>query len=196
MILWRHGETQWNRDARVQGQTDVPLSETGREQAATIAAKLAAVRPGAIISSDLSRAADTAAALGALTGLPVRTDPRLRERYFGEFQGLSAAEIAARWPKESARWHAGEAHVGRGVEDLDDVAKRMAEAFRDAADRHAGGTVVIATHGGAARVGCGALLGWPPALVHTIAILFNCHWTELRFDPVRGWQLRGHNLGG
>jgi broad specificity phosphatase PhoE len=57
------------------------------------------------------------------------------------------------------------------------------------------GTTVVATHGGAARHGIAALLGWPDTVARTLAGLDNCHWTELRFDAVRGWQLRAHNVG-
>jgi probable phosphoglycerate mutase len=78
LIIWRHGNTDWNAANRVQGQTDVPLNDLGREQALAAAPLLAALRPDAIVASDLSRAADTAAALAAPTGLPVRSDQRLR----------------------------------------------------------------------------------------------------------------------
>lgn len=196
LVLWRHGETEWNRSRRVQGQLDVGLAEVGREQARSSAARLATLSPTAIVSSDLRRAADTAAALAGLTGLPVETDPRLRERYFGQWQGLGVAEIAQRWPEESERWHAGDPSPGCGVEHLEDLGKRVAGALRDVADRHVGGTVVVSTHGGAARAGCAALLGWPADVARTLAVLSNCHWTELRFDAVRGWHLRGYNLGG
>ena len=94
LIVWRHGNTDWNAGNRVQGQTDIPLNELGREQAAAAAAMLAALKPDAIVASDLQRAARTAAALAALTGLPVRTDARLRERYFGQWQGLTMTEVA------------------------------------------------------------------------------------------------------
>lgn len=195
LIVWRHGNTDWNATGRVQGQTDVPLNDLGREQARAAAPLLAALRPDAIVASDLRRAADTAAALAALTGLPVRTDQRLRERYFGLWQGLLLTEAAERHPDEYARWRAGDPDPGAGIETLDDLGKRMGAAFQEAADAVPGGTVVIATHGGGARQGVGQLLGWDHGVLRTIGSLQNCHWTELRHDDARGWHLRAHNVG-
>lgn len=195
LLLWRHGQTEWNADSRVQGQTDVGLSPAGIEQARSMAGRLAGFPPDLIVSSDLSRAADTAAALAALTGLDVVLDPRLRERHFGQWQGLRLTEIAERWPAEYALWRAGQAVPGLGVETTDDLAKRVSAALQDVAERVTGGTAVVAMHGAAARHGCAALLGWPDEVTRTLGALANCHWTELRFDAVRGWQLWAHNAG-
>ncbi|MFI6824671.1 histidine phosphatase family protein [Micromonospora sp. NPDC050187] len=195
LIVWRHGNTDWNNARRVQGQTDVPLNERGREQALAAAPLLAALRPDAIVSSDLSRAADTATALAALTGLPVHTDPRLRERHFGQWQGLLIDEVTRRFPAEYARWRSGDPDPGAGLESLDDLGKRVGTGFQAAVDAVLGGTVVVATHGGGARQGCGHLLGWGQDVLATVISLANCHWTELRHDEVRGWQLRAHNVG-
>ncbi|MFY1687297.1 histidine phosphatase family protein [Plantactinospora sp. WMMB782] len=195
LIVWRHGNTDWNAANRVQGQTDVPLNDLGREQAAAAAPLLAALRPDAIVASDLRRAADTAAALAALTGLPVRTDARLRERFYGLWQGLLMTEVAQRFPAEYARWRTGDPDPGSEVESLDDLGKRVGTALQDAADAVPGGTIVVATHGGGARQGCGYLIGWDSTVLRSVGPLNNCHWTELRHDGVRGWQLRGHNVG-
>ncbi|MET8835185.1 histidine phosphatase family protein [Micromonospora sp. NPDC004540] len=201
LIIWRHGNTDWNAAGRVQGQTDVPLNDLGREQARVAAPVLAALRPDAIVASDLRRAADTAAALAALTGLPVRSDARLRERHFGQWQGLALTEVAERFPDEYARWRAGDPDPGAGIESLDDLGKRLGAAFQEAADLAVGGTVVVATHGGGARQGVGHLLGWDHAVLRSVGSLANCHWTELRHDDgvqrrtSPGWHLRAHNVG-
>ncbi|HYN93845.1 MAG TPA: histidine phosphatase family protein [Pilimelia sp.] len=195
MIVWRHGNTDWNRIERVQGQTDTPLNATGRGQAAAAATLLATLRPDAIVSSDLSRAADTAAALAELTGLPVRHDERLRERFFGQWQGLTMTEVAERFPAELARHRAGEPAPGGEIETLDDLAKRVGAALQDAAESTPGGTVVVASHGGAARQGCGALLGWPPQVLRSVGALHNCHWAELRRRPGADWRLWAYNVG-
>ncbi|MCX5067072.1 histidine phosphatase family protein [Micromonospora lupini] len=205
LIVWRHGNTDWNAANRVQGHSDVPLNELGRDQARAAAPLLASLRPDAIVSSDLSRATETAAALAALTGLPVRTDARLRERHFGQWQGLHLTEVAERFGDEYARWRAGDPDPGADLEPLHDLGERVAAALREAADAAPDGTVVIATHGGSSRQGVGHLLGWPPDVLRTIGSLANCHWTELRHAPgapavgrpqdARGWQLRGHNVG-
>ncbi|WIM97675.1 histidine phosphatase family protein [Actinoplanes oblitus] len=192
LLVWRHGNTDWNAGSRVQGQTDVPLNDLGRRQAAEAAALLAAMRPDAIVSSDLRRAADTAAALAARTGHLVTHDERLRERYFGAWQGLTMAEVAEQRPAEYARWTAGE-DVGGDVEALDVMGKRVGEALRDAATL--GDTVVVATHGAAARQGIAYLLGWPREQIRTLRALQNCHWVELSHDESRGWQLGAYNVG-
>ncbi|MEH0844384.1 histidine phosphatase family protein [Micromonospora sp. CPCC 205711] len=201
LIVWRHGNTDWNAASRVQGQTDVPLNDLGREQARAAAPLLAALRPDVIVASDLSRAAATADALAELTGLPVRTDPRLRERHFGLWQGLALTEAAARFPEEYARWRAGDPDPGAEIENLDDLGKRLGTAFQEAADLADGGTVVVTTHGGGARQGVGHLLGWDHSVLRSLGSLANCHWTELRYDDgvtrraAPGWHLRAHNVG-
>jgi probable phosphoglycerate mutase len=195
LLLWRHGETEWNASRRVQGQLDVDLSDVGRAQAVAVAPRLAAVRPDLIVASDLRRAATTAAALAELTGLDVALDARLRERDFGEWQGRHLTEIATRWPAEYAQWRAGEPISGLGLEDLDDMTKRVAGALAEIIERVDGGTAVVATHGGSARQGTAALLDWPASAARTLGPLSNCHWSELTFDTTRGWQLFSHNVG-
>jgi len=196
LIVWRHGNTDWNAGSRVQGQTDVPLNDLGRQQAVDAAELLVRMRPDAIVASDLRRAADTASALAALTGLPVRHDERLRERFFGAWQGLTMAEVKVARPQEHARWQAGADVIGGDVESLSDLGKRVAEALLAAADLvPAGGTVVVATHGAAARQGIGHLVGWQPEQLRTMRALQNCHWVELSHDETRGWQIAAYNVG-
>jgi broad specificity phosphatase PhoE len=195
MIVWRHGNTDWNATHRVQGQTDVPLNALGRQQAVDAADLLIKMKPDVIVASDLIRAADTAAALAALTGHSIRFDQRLRERYFGAWQGLTMPEVAERHPDQHARWTAGE-DVGGDVESLDALGKRVSSALEDAAAlAPPGGTVVVATHGAAARQGLGHLLGWPSEQLRTLRALQNCHWAELTLDAKRGWQVATYNVG-
>ena len=105
------------------------------------------------------------------------------------------AEVARRHPEEHARWTAGQ-EVGGDVESLDDLGKRVSEALLDAAAlAPPGGTVVVATHGAAARQGVGHLLGWPTEQLRTLRALQNCHWIELTHDGKRGWQLATYNVG-
>ncbi|MER7169461.1 histidine phosphatase family protein, partial [Micromonospora sp. NPDC000207] len=145
----------------------------------------------------LSRAADTADALAALTGLPVRADARLRERCFGRWQGLLLSELAEHHPDGYARWRAADPDPDPGaeVESLDDLGARVGAALREAADAVPGGTIVVATHGAAARQGCGHLLGWDHVVLRAMGSLQNCHWSELRRNDLRGWHLRAHNVG-
>jgi probable phosphoglycerate mutase len=195
VLVVRHGRTGYNASGRIQGQLDSPLDELGRGQAKAAAARLAELVPAAIVSSDLSRAADTAGELAALTGLPVRLDPRLRERYFGQWQGLLNTEVAERFPESWARWQAGEPVEGFDIEPVDEVAKRAAAAVEDAAALTPEGTVVVFGHGASSKYGLGVLLGWPAPVLRTVRVLGNCRWIDLGRDPVRGWQLQGYNLG-
>lgn len=196
LVLWRHGQTEWNAAKRIQGQTDTPLSRVGIEQARESAPRIAALRPTVLVASDLNRAATTAAALAAVTGLTVTHDPRLRERGFGDWEGHTHAEATQRWPESFARWRRGEEVGDAGVEEIDAVAKRMVAALQDVVDGAGGrdAVVVAATHGAAARYATVALLGWPMELAPTFGALHNCHSTQLRHDPVRGWTLQAHNV--
>jgi glucosyl-3-phosphoglycerate phosphatase len=196
LIVWRHGNTDWNAGGRVQGQSDVPLNKVGHRQAVEAAEILVRLRPAAIVASDLRRAADTAAVLAALTGLHVHYDPRLRERYFGAWQGMLMTEVARTRPEEYQRWTSGADVIGGDVETLDDLGKRVGEALEAAADMAPpGGTVVVVTHGAAARQGIGHLLGWPREQLRTLRALQNCHWVDLTHDSARGWQIAAYNAG-
>src|SRR5262245_65615545 len=98
LLLTRHGETDWNREHRVQGHTDVPLNENGREQARALAERLVDVPLAAIYASDLARARETAEIVARRLGLGVVLDPGLREKNFGSWEGLTDVEIAERFP--------------------------------------------------------------------------------------------------
>jgi Fructose-2,6-bisphosphatase len=195
---------------RFQGQADARLDEVGRAQARAAARQLAAVRPRAIVSSDLSRAVQTAAELAAITGLPVTVDARLREGSLGYWEGLTREEVRARYPQEYADWVSG--HPGRrgGGELRSEVAARAvaglaelpADVPADVPDDLSGGRssdlatlpVVLVTHSATAMALTGYLLGLPESHWRAVAPLANCHWSELRRD-VGGWQLRSHNVG-
>ena len=189
IILWRHGNTDWNAERRTQGQMDVPLNDRGRAQAAAAAPALARLAPDTIISSDLRRAADTAAALAELVKLPVSYDVRLRERHFGAWQGLTRDEIIARYPEEFAAWRAGHEVTSCGLE----TREAMRERIRAVVASAGGGTTVLVTHGGTAMQAYRVLLGWPQEITHSLGSLGNCHWSELRLDEARGWILYAHN---
>ena len=196
IVLWRHGRTEWNATGRFQGQTDIDLDEIGRAQAWQSARRLAALAPDLLISSDLRRTRDTMAALAEITGKPLQLDERLRETFAGEWQGLTGAEIASRYPEEYKAWRAGDPllKVGGG-ETRQDVAERMAAAVRDIAARLADdGLAVLTTHGGAARLGIAALIGMPLERFTNIGGLSNGSWSMLR-DTDQGWVLVEHNAG-
>ena len=196
IVLWRHGQTEWNLDGRLQGQTDVPLDEIGRAQAQSAARLLAALEPDVIISSDLSRAEDTASALARLVKLEVELDERLRETYVGTWQGLTDEEIKAKFPDEYAAWRKDHYHQRRGGGELEaEVADRAVAAIERALARvPARGTIVVVTHGGTARVAIARLLGLPEQASGVLGGLSNCCWSVLG-EGHRGWRLLEHNAG-
>lgn len=148
IILVRHGETAWNRERRMQGHTDTPLSATGRAQAAALARRLSASAFAALYSSDLQRARDTATAIARHTGHDVVSDPRLRERRFGIFEGLTYEEISARHPAEFARFQSRDPdYVIPGGESACEFWRRSLACLVEIAGRHAGGEVAVITHG-------------------------------------------------
>lgn len=138
---------------RFQGQQDIDLDPSGVHQAVEAAAVLRHLHPDAIVSSDLSRALATGRALAEASGQPVTTDPRLRETFAGNWEGLFFADIAARFPREQAGWAAGNGDVrAGGGESRVDVGRRVAQAVTEAADAlPPGGTLVAVSHGGAIR---------------------------------------------
>ncbi|MGI8667021.1 MAG: histidine phosphatase family protein, partial [Jatrophihabitans sp.] len=131
IVILRHGRTAWNAARRYQGQEDPPLDELGQVQAIEAAALVAAMRPDLVLTSDLSRARQTAQKLASLTGLELREDSRLRERHLGHWQGLTRDEVARRFPDEFADWLAGRDVTRRGGETRAQVAARALELVHE-----------------------------------------------------------------
>jgi probable phosphoglycerate mutase len=192
-VLWRHGQTVWNAERRFQGQSDIPLDGTGQEQAERAARLLAALRPDLIVSSDLTRAAGTAAALGRLTGLEVTIDKDLRERSGGVWEGLTDTEIRTRYPAEHASWTPPDGEPSAVVADRVAAAlHRAAEAVTDPGLTT--GLAVVVSHGAALRLGMSRLLGMPDELFGVLGPLSNCSWSVLGRRNGR-WRLVEHNAG-
>jgi len=216
LVLWRHGQTVWNAERRFQGQSDIPLDETGRAQAERAARLLAALRPDLIVSSDLSRAAQTAAPLGRLTGLEVTLDKDLRERHGGRWEGLTDTEIRTRYPAEHATWTPPDGEPSAVVADrVAGALHRIAEAAlargddpprppregttkKDGAENEKQsaepGLAVVVSHGAALRLGMSRLLGMPDELFGVLGPLSNCSWSVLGRRHGR-WRLIEHNAG-
>jgi 2,3-bisphosphoglycerate-dependent phosphoglycerate mutase len=149
VIALRHGQTAFNATQRIQGHLDVGLDDTGRWQAAQAGAALADAGLAAVYASDLARARDTAAAVATACGLPLAVHTELRERHFGAFEGLSYAEIEARFPDDARRWRQREPGFGPGGgESLEVFSARCVAAFTRLARAHAGQTIAIVAHGG------------------------------------------------
>ena len=150
IIAVRHGETAWNVDTRIQGHLDIPLNDTGRWQAARLAAALADESIDAVYASDLGRAHETAQAVARAFGHEVHTDTGLRERAFGRFEGRTFAEIEATWPEDALRWRKRdpEFEPPEGGESLVDFRDRIVRTAHAIAARHPGEQVVMVGHGG------------------------------------------------
>ena len=164
LLLARHGETDWNRELRIQGSSDIGLNELGRRQAQYLAQELTDVELDAIYSSDLSRAQATAAAVAATHDLEVNLDPRLRERSFGSWEGLTREDISTFSP--------GSRHDG---ESDDEVRVRVLAAVEEIAANHPGQQVLVVSHGGALNTLWHHALGvrverWANCAVYKLAV--------------------------
>jgi ribonuclease H / adenosylcobalamin/alpha-ribazole phosphatase len=146
-ILLRHGDTRLSPEHRFSGLSDLPLSASGTRQARAAAGRLAAGAPiDAVISSPLQRAADTAAIVAAELGLTAAVDDDLRETDFGDWEGLTLAEIQREWPVASARWRGDPGQAPPGGESFADTAQRVNRACDRLLHDHGGQTVLLVTH--------------------------------------------------
>jgi broad specificity phosphatase PhoE len=180
ILLARHGETDWNRDGRWQGHSDRSLDDTGREQARRLGAYLARVGIDLLYSSDLARARETAAAVEAATGLPIRIDSELREVDVGQLTGCSRAEVEARDPAWFREWSAGTVTGYPDGETYLDVHRRSVRAFERILDEADGGTAVVVCHGGNIRAITLEVLGTPrPVERWRLAAVANCSITAV-----------------
>ena len=153
LVVIRHGETDWNRQQRFQGQIDVPLNATGHAQAQALAARRAAeaaLQGDLFVSSDLQRARQTAAPLGTAWAREPQLSALLREQAFGEWEGLDGPTIRERWPEFWPRWLEHRADESApGGETPRQFHARVLQAVRELAEAAGpGGRVVIVTHGG------------------------------------------------
>ena len=153
LFVIRHGETDWNADGRLQGQTDIPLNGKGLAQAALMAQGLRDTSLSAIYSSDLLRASQTAEQLTQVMGVELQLHSGLRERHFGHFQGMTLAQVEEQYPLEAKCWRqrqpdfipGGESGAG---ESLREFAERVLNALNVIAASHLSEEVAIVTHGG------------------------------------------------
>jgi alpha-ribazole phosphatase len=184
LILVRHGVTAWNQAGKYQGHQDVPLGDDGRRQIIAVAARLADEPIDLCLTSDLSRARDTAQAIIAGRKISLRQTPALRELAFGAWEGIPTAEIAVQHPEAWQAWIADPVTARPPAgETLQELLDRCIGALADVvelptrrADPHdwfsyaaargqgadeASRTLLIASHGGPIRVLLAYLLGVP-----------------------------------
>jgi broad specificity phosphatase PhoE len=171
IYLARHGETEWNRIGRWQGVTDIPISDVGREQALALAERLRRHGIARLHASHLARALETARIVAAQLELPApAVDPRLRERGYGVFEGLTREECAARHPIAWERYLADRRAVPPQAEPPEDVVARITAAMHAiaTADHPAAstpGATLVVSHGGTIRSFLHAAFGvMPPPL--------------------------------
>ncbi|WP_331396814.1 histidine phosphatase family protein [Lampropedia cohaerens] len=149
LTLIRHGETDWNHSARIQGHTDIPLNARGRQQAGRMAQALADSAPDVIYSSDLQRAWQTAQALQETTSAPLLPNADLRERCFGVLQGQTIEQICAQDATLAKAFKSRDAaYRPPGGESMQMFRDRVLHAVDQLAARHAGQHIVLVAHGG------------------------------------------------
>jgi len=163
LLSVRHGETEFAREQRFAGSRDVALTPRGQRQCEAVARALGGVAVGAVYASPLGRARASAALIAAAHHLQVRVEPAFREMAFGEWEGLTRADVARGSPEEMAAW-AATPHLVRppGGERLDEVAARVHAGLAALAGAHPGQTVVLVSHAIVSRLVVLAALGLGP----------------------------------
>jgi probable phosphoglycerate mutase len=197
IIAVRHGETAWNVDARIQGQLDIGLNETGRWQARRVGEALAGEAITAVYSSDLGRAHQTAQTIAEVTGTPVVAEEGLRERSFGMFEGKTFTEIHETWPDHAQNWRKRipEWAPPEGGESLLQLRERVTRTMQSLAARHRGEQIVVVAHGGVLdtlyRVATGQDVNSPRTWELPNGAINRLLWTPEGFTLV-GWSDTQH----
>ena len=190
--LVRHGETEWNAQERVQGQTDIPLSDVGRGQAARTAERLAAVGFAAAYTSDLARAQETARIIVARMREPrpeVRLRPSLREISYGNLEGASWEEVRAHHDLDLKP---------NGGESYRELLERLGGFARELEASHQDEDALVVSHGGALRALAVSLLGLPQDAFWRMRGLLPASVSVIRheggFSTLTAWNDVGHML--
>lgn len=162
LFIVRHGETEWNAEGRIQGHTDIGLSERGADQARSLAERLAGVSIDVAYSSDMKRTSETAKlALGG-RDIVLHETPMLREYHKGEFEGMTLAEIKSQFPDEYPKYlEKNLDYAPKGGETTRDVSARMAKIIHEIKSKHLNEAVLVVSHGGALRAAMVSLLNMP-----------------------------------
>lgn len=171
IYLARHGETEWNALGRLQGTTDVPLNETGREQARALGEKMRGADIVSVTTSDLIRALQTGEEAAKVLGItePITIDPELQERSFGIFEGLTRVDLETHHAEAWAAWRMSQI-APPGAEQTELVVARMERALRRIVTRNAPGNVLVVSHGAAMRLVMNELTGTQVAIIPNGAV--------------------------
>jgi 2,3-bisphosphoglycerate-dependent phosphoglycerate mutase len=205
VLFIRHGETDWNRVKRIQGHIDIPLAESGVEQARQLATRMAreaqeGVRLDAIYSSDLQRAQQTAQPMASALALPLQLKTGLRERAYGVFQGHDSTEIEARFPDAYAVWQTRDpGFAPEGGESSRAFYHRVVHAVESIVAAHPDGRIACVAHGGVLDCVYRFVNGLPLDAPRNYALL-NTSINTVEFDGggarVLTWADIGHLTGG
>ena len=200
IVIWRHGQTDWNIENRFQGHSDISLNSVGVSQAKRSAAILAGMVPTKIISSDLDRAFKTATELAKIVNLEIIKDPDLRETNGGNWEGKTGEENRKNDYERFVKWIDGtDEKAGEIGERRSEVAERALAAIERALIDF-DGTLIVVTHGGTARCALGKILNLPQAEWSVIGGLSNAAWSIVErgvnpLDHRDKWVLVEHNSG-
>jgi broad specificity phosphatase PhoE len=160
IILVRHGQTPWNKDKIFRGSRDIPLNDTGREEASLAGEWLKGQRIDAAYCSPLSRARDTGEAIARHHGLKVLDLPGLTDLCYGDWEGVPLTEVKVKYADLYRQWEAAPQAVRfPGGETLDEVKARALGAVAEVLARHAGQTVLLAAHRAVNKVLIAAFIG-------------------------------------
>ena len=194
LVVVRHGVTDWNREGRWQGRLDPPLSESGRHEAALVATRIAGdpdLRPARILASTLSRATETAAAIGDALGIAVEPEPRLMEIGAGEWEGRTHAELEASDGERYRAWRTTAGYGPPGGEPLTDAAARV-KALLTAVEASPAWPVLLVSHGGILRYFARELLDLDAERAEALDIDNASISAAVRADDAR-WRLERWN---
>jgi probable phosphoglycerate mutase len=190
VLLARHGETVFNVEGRWQGQSDSPLTDRGRAQARELARALADEEIGAVYSSDLGRAYQTAFEVAAPHAISVLTDVRLREIHTGDWTGKNREQIDAEYPDGLHAWATTpSAYQIPNGEGLRDAQARTLAFFAERMPAHLGQTVVVISHGAVAQTILVAAMGLDIDALWLKERVDNCQISRLEWTPERGLEL-------
>jgi probable phosphoglycerate mutase len=193
LFLVRHGETEWNKLGRFQGQNDNSLNELGLAQARDTARAAISWKPAALYSSPLCRTMQVAEEISRLVGISVIPDPRLKELDLGELEGVTGEEMRTGWPKVYQTWRNDpQAVMMPGGESLVQLQERTWQVLQSLENAHGqGDVIVVVSHNFAIRALCGKLLGLPLSHFHRMYLSLGSVSTMEKNSL--GWRLLTYN---